>query len=128
MYFENLEVWKRSVTLCTEVYKVMAQQRDFGFKDQITRSSLSVASNIAEGYERDFDKDRVKFLSYAKASCAELRTQIHIGVNINYIDKNQGEQWLEESRQLSKMIYALMKKISAQRPAPSTKKDLNPKI
>lgn len=123
MYFENLEVWKRSVTLCTEVYKVMAQQRDFGFKDQITRSSLSVASNIAEGYERDFDKDRVKFLSYAKASCAELRTQIHIGININYIDKNQGEQWLEESRQLSKMIYALMKKISAQRPAPSTKKD-----
>ena len=123
MYFENLEVWKRSVTLCTEVYKAMAQQRDFGFKDQITRSSLSVASNIAEGYERDFDKDRVKFLSYAKASCAELRTQIHIGININYIDKNQGEQWLEESRQLSKMIYALMKKISAQRPAPSTKKD-----
>lgn len=123
MYFENLEVWKRSVTLCTEVYKVMAQQRDFGFKDQITRSSLSVASNIAEGYERDFDKDRVKFLSYAKASCAELRTQIHIGININYIDKNQGKQWLEESRQLSKMIYALMKKISAQRPAPSTKKD-----
>lgn len=123
MYFENLEVWKRSVTLCTEVYKVMAQQRDFGFKDQITRSSLSVASNIAEGYERDFDKDRVKFLSYAKASCAELRTQIHIGININYIDKNQGEQWLEESRQLSKMIYALMKKISAQRLAQRKTKD-----
>lgn len=123
MYFENLEVWKRSVTLCTEVYKVMAQQRDFGFKDQITRSSLSVASNIAEGYERDSDKDRVKFLSYAKASCAELRTQIHIGINIHYINKAQGQQWLEESRQLSKMIYALMKKISARRLAPRKTED-----
>ena len=102
MYFENLDVWKRSVTLCSEVYKAMAQQRDYGFKDQ--------------------------FLSYAKASCAELRTQIHIGININYIDKVQGQQWLEEARQLSKMIYALMRKISAPRPAISTKKDLKSEI
>lgn len=125
MYFENLDVWQRSVTLCTEVYKAMAQQRDFGFKDQITQSSLSVASNIAEGYERDTDKDRVKFLSYAKASCAELRTQIHIGININYIDKTQGQQWIEESKQLSKMIYALMKRLvpGAQLKAPRNLKN-----
>lgn len=113
MNFEDLDVWKRAARLCADVYKAMAGLRDFGFKDQITRSALSVASNIAEGYERDSDKDRVKFLSYAKASCAELRTQIYIGIEIGYIEKTSGLQWIDETKQLSKMIYCLMKKISA---------------
>lgn len=112
MYFEDLDVWKRAARLCADVYKAMAELRDYGFKDQITRSALSVASNIAEGYERDSDKDRVKFLSYAKASCAELRTQIYIGMEIGYIDREQGKNWAEETRQQSRMIYSLMKKLS----------------
>ncbi|GHA22945.1 four helix bundle protein [Oceanisphaera arctica] len=113
MHFEDLEVWKRSARLCADIYKGMASLKDYGFKDQITRSALSIASNIAEGYERDSDKDRARFISYAKASCAELRTQIYIGIEINYINREQGKVWVEETKQLSKMTYALMKKINA---------------
>lgn len=69
---------------------------------------MSIASNIAEGYERDSMKEKSRFLSFAKGSCGELRTQIYIGMDIGYIDKAQGKQWLEETRELSRMLYALM--------------------
>lgn len=109
MRFENLEVWKRSVGLSADIYNSTNRLRDFGFKDQITRSGLSIASNIAEGYERDSDKDRIKFLSYAKGSCGELRTQVHIGMKVGYIENGHGEHWLAETRTLSAMLYKLMK-------------------
>ena len=109
MKFEDLQVWKRSSRLCADIYKAFGECRDFGFKDQITRSALSIASNIAEGYERDMDKDRVKFLSYSKASCAELRTQVYIGMEIGYIERAEGKRWIAETQELSRMLYALMR-------------------
>ena len=71
MRFEDLDVWERSSRLCVELYKELASSKDFGFKDQLTRCSLSVPSNIAERFERDTDKDSNKFFYYAKGSCAE---------------------------------------------------------
>jgi four helix bundle protein len=107
--FEDLAVWKRSARLSCCVYKELRQLKDFGFKDQITRSSLSVPSNIAEGYERKSLKELLIFLSYAKGSCGELRTQIYIGVDIGYISKEVGQHWIEETRQISMMLSGLMK-------------------
>ena len=107
--FEDLEVWKRSARLSCSVYKELRQLKDFGFKDQITRSSLSVPSNIAEGYERKSLKELLNFLYYAKGSCGELRTQIYIGVDIGYISKEVGHYWIEETRQISMMLSGLMK-------------------
>ena len=109
MRFEDLEVWKRSSRLCVEVYKALACCKDYGFKDQITRCSLSVPSNIAEGFERETDKDSIKFFYYAKSSCGELRTQIYIGIEIGYIKKETGLLWKNEAEQLSKMLSALIK-------------------
>lgn len=113
MRFENLDVWKRAVGLSADVYRSLSNLRDYGFKDQITRSGLSVASNIAEGYERDTDKDRIKFLSYAKSSCGELRTQIHIGMQVGYIEHESGRRWLNETRTLSAMLYKLMQAMAS---------------
>ena len=109
MRFEDLEVWKRSCRLSVEIYKGLYHCKDYGFKDQITRSSLSVPSNIAEGFERNSDKDSVKFFYYAKGSCGELRTQIYIGIEIGYIAKEDGFAWKNEAEQLSKMLAALIK-------------------
>ncbi|TDB02882.1 four helix bundle protein [Halomonas marinisediminis] len=108
MRFEDLEVWKRAARLSTNIYQHFSDSRDFGFKDQITRSSLSIASNIAEGYERIGEKDRIRFLNYAKGSCGELRTQIYIGTQIGYIDRQVGKLWVEETHELSRMLYGLM--------------------
>ena len=66
--------------------------RDFGFRDQITRAGLSVPSNIAEGHERESYKEMANFLSYAKGSAGELRTQVYIGMEIGYIDHETGRR------------------------------------
>ena len=111
MAFEDLEVWKRSAGLSAEIYKEFSQLSDFGFKDQITRSGLSIPSNIAEGVERNSDKETMHFLSYAKGSCGEVRTQIHIGMKIDYLSSIKGNRWVLETKEISAMLVGLMNSI-----------------
>ena len=106
MRFEDLRVWQRSADLACEIYLHFKQSKEFGLKDQITRSALSISSNIAEGYERVTPKDYTRFLSYSKGSCGELRSQIYIALKIGEVDTT-------ETRELSRMISALMKSIDA---------------
>ena len=108
MKFEELDVWKRSARLSAEIYKNLRSLKDYGFKDQITRSGLSVPSNIAEGFERQSLKESLQFFSYAKGSCGELRTQIYIGVDIGYIDNEAGSLWINETKEISSMIVGLI--------------------
>ena len=109
MKFEDLEVWKRAAKLSGNIYKELRGLKDYGFKDQITRSGLSIPSNIAEGFERGSQKENIVFLSYSKGSSGELRTQIYIGVDICYIDKKVGQEWLKEAREISSMLSGLIK-------------------
>ncbi|MFW2605356.1 four helix bundle protein [Aliarcobacter butzleri] len=109
MKCERLEVWKRSCRLSVEVYKTFANCRDFGFKDQITRSSLSIGSNIAEGMEKESDKEKIRFIEIAKGSTAELITQVYIGIEINYIEKELGIKWTKELNEILKMLTGLKK-------------------
>ena len=83
--------------------------KDFGFKDQITRSALSIPSNIAEGYERASDKEIANFINYAKGSSGELITRIYIGIDIGYIEKQVGQTWLSETTKISKMLSGFIK-------------------
>ena len=106
--FENLELWKRSVALSTQIYKNFKKCNDFSFSSQITRSSLSIPSNISEGYERETIKDKNRFYTIAKGSAGELRTQIIIGIEIGYIEKKTGEEWTTETRELSAMLTGLI--------------------
>ena len=109
MKFEDLEVWKKAARLSAHIYKDLSGLKDYGFKDQITRSSLSVPSNIAEGFERESQKEGLTFLSYAKGFCGELRCQIYIGMDIGYIEKEVGRQWLKEAVEISSMLGGLIK-------------------
>ena len=95
MKCEKLEVWKRSCRLSVNTYKYFSSCKDFGFKDQITRSSLSIASNIAEGMEKESNKDKNRYLDISKGSVAELITQIFIGIEIDYIEKDIGFSWIK---------------------------------
>jgi four helix bundle protein len=112
MDFEKLMVWQRAKRLTVAVYEEMAPCRDLTFRSQITRSALSVPSNIAEGMERFSIKEKCQFLWIAKASCGELRTQIMIGREIGYISDSFAANWIPESRELSNMLCGLIKKIS----------------
>ena len=109
MRCERLDVWKRSCRLSVEVYKYFKECRDFGFKDQITRSSLCLASNIAEGLEKESDKEKIRFIEIARGSNAELITQIYIGIEIEYIEKEIGLSWIKELNEISRMLIGLKK-------------------
>ena len=112
MICKNLDVWKRSCRVSVEVYKYFKTSSDYSFKDQITRSSLSIASNIAEGMEKDSNKDKSRFLNISQGSISELMTQIYIGIEINYIKKEIGLQWIEELEQIIKMLSSLKKSLN----------------
>ena len=109
MKFEDLEVWKKSARLCADIYKELNELKDYNFKHQITSSALSISSNIAEGFERESQKECLNFLSYAKGSCGELRSQIYIGMEIDYIDRKRGKVWISEASEISAMLSGLIK-------------------
>jgi four helix bundle protein len=108
--FEDLEVWQKAYRLATEVYKSISGCKDYGFRDQITKSSLSIPSNIAEGFERNTNREFIHFLYIAKGSCGELRTQLYLATDIGYIDKENGHKLVSLAEEVSYMLNALIKK------------------
>ncbi len=113
MKCETLEVWKISARLASEVYLHFKECKDYGFKDQITRSALSIASNIAEGMEKPTFKDQCRFLDYAKGSAAEFCTQTYIGMKIEYIELETGKGWKDTSDHIMRMITNLEKSLTS---------------
>jgi four helix bundle protein len=109
---ERLEVWKRSCRLAVDLYQTLSESREFGFRDQVTRSALSVPSNIAEGYERDSDRELARFLRIAKGSCGELRTQLYIGLEAGFIDSRQAKLMIQEAIEISRMLQGLIRRCS----------------
>lgn len=90
--FRNLLIWQKSMSLTTKIYnstKKFPKEEIFALTSQIRRSSVSIPSNIAEGYGRDGNKDYLKFLNIATASLFEIQTQIEIAFNLKYITELQ---------------------------------------
>jgi len=113
---EDIEVWKRGCRLAVEIYRLSgkdALSKDWGLKDQMQRSAVSIPSNIAEGFERDSDAEFRRFLYIAKGSCGELRTQIYIAQALDYIDKPETQEIIQECVEISSMLHGLI--ISIQR-------------
>ena len=109
--FEDLEAWKLARSITKDVYFVAnkgAFRRDFGLRDQICRSSVSVMSNIAEGFERDGDREFVNFLSIAKGSSGELRSHLYVALDQNYISETEFSTIYERTDQNSRVIAGLM--------------------
>ena len=114
--FKDLIVWQKAKDLAIKVYEVSEEgdlNRDFGLRDQARRSAVSIASNLAEGDERDTDRESVRFFYIAKGSLAELRTQMEIAYEIGYLKKQFYESIETECITLGKMIGALIKKRKA---------------
>ena len=84
--FEDLEIWKEAMQQAVEVYENIKGCKDFAFKDQIQRAAVSVPSNIAEGFERNTNKEFIQFLYIAKGSNGELITQLYLTITFKYID------------------------------------------
>ncbi|AEI48391.1 S23 ribosomal protein [Runella slithyformis DSM 19594] len=97
------------LALAIDVYNTLADCKDYGLCDQMQRSSVSIPSNIAEGFEREYNKEFIRFLKVSKGSAGELRTQIYIAIGIGIIDNETGEILLDKSRHISSMLRNLIK-------------------
>ena len=110
--FRELQVWHKAKDLAVYIYKVTDENmfsRDYGLRDQIRRAAVSVASNIAEGDERDTNKDSVRFLYMAKGSLAEIITQTIIAKDIDYLKENEFNHIIKECEMIGKMLGKLIK-------------------
>jgi four helix bundle protein len=110
--FRALNVWQKSKNLAVRVYRISnigSLSKDFGLRDQIRGSAVSIPSNIAEGDERDTDKDSVRFFYMSKGSLAELRTQLLIAHEIGYLDLALYEDLDKECISIGKMLGKLIK-------------------
>jgi four helix bundle protein len=106
--FENLEIWQEAVELAVRVYALFRECRDFSFRDQVCRASVSVSSNIAEGYERDSNVEFIRYLFIAKASCGELRSQACVAQRLKLIEDQPAAALIEQARRLSRRIQKLI--------------------
>ena len=122
--FEDLEVWQRGCRLAVDVFKTFANCRNFTMQDQVQRSALSVPSNVAEGYERDSDKEFVRFLNISKGSCGELRTQLYISRKLEFLKKADSDRLIRESKEISAMLHGLSRAVTKRFP----KKTQRPKV
>ncbi len=111
MRFEELQVWKDAKMLTLEIYKCFNDLRDFGFKDQIQRASISVMNNIAEGYERKGSLELRRFLYYAKGSAGEIRSMLYIAQDLEYISKEKHSELFNLIESISKQITGFIKSL-----------------
>jgi len=107
--FEDILAWQKAKELAVIIYKLLRENKDYGFREQIQRASISVSNNIAEGFERSGDKEFRKFLYIAKGSCGEVRSMLHVGLELEYISKKDFNDTSELSIEISKMISGLIK-------------------
>jgi four helix bundle protein len=109
--FEDLNVWVKSKELSVLIYQLTNDgefKKDFGLRDQLRRASVSIVSNIAEGFERNGNKEFSRFLSLAKGSAGEIRAQLYISRELKYINEMEFNSLSEKVTEVSKMLSGLM--------------------
>ena len=110
--FEDIEAWQKARELTKEIYKVSKERafsKDFGLRDQMRRAGVSVMSNIAEGFERSGTGEFMQFLSIAKGSVGEVKSQLYVAIDQEYLDKKTFNRLYTLASDVSKMTAGLIK-------------------
>ena len=109
--FEDLIVWQKSRELNKRIYSITSDSnfnKDYSLRDQIRRASISILSNIAEGFDRSGNKEFIQFLSIAKGSASELRAQLYVAFDLNYLSKDEFDYIFQLINEIGKMLTGLM--------------------
>ncbi|MCO6498825.1 MAG: four helix bundle protein [Vicingus serpentipes] len=110
--FEDIIAWKKAQDLAVEVYGVFKESKDFGFRDQICRATVSISNNIAEGFDRSSNADFKRFLFISLASCSEVRSMLYLAERLNYLDKEKAELLRENCIEISKITAGFIKSLN----------------
>jgi four helix bundle protein len=109
--FEDMEAWRQARVLCLEIYRVSGKgsfAKDFGLRDQIRRASISIMSNMAEGFERSGTGEFIQFLAIAKGSAGEIKSQLYIALDQGYITREDFGRLSGLASDTARMIAGLM--------------------
>lgn len=109
--FEEIKAWQEAHRLTIDVYEALKDNRDFSFRDQIQRASVSVMNNIAEGFERKSNKEFKQFLYIAKGSCGEVRSMLRLGEGLGYVTPIKSQELILQATQISKMLSGFIKQL-----------------
>lgn len=109
--FEDLQIWQKAKTITVDIYSIFRSSKDFSFRDQIQRASVSIMNNIAEGFERKGNKEFTHFLSIAKGSAGEVRSMLVLATELSYISHEENIKLSSEVTEVSMMIAGLMKSL-----------------
>jgi four helix bundle protein len=107
--FEDLGVWQKSFKLAVDIFEITKLDKNYVIKDHLIKTALSVASNIAEGFERSSNKEYIRFLDILKGSSGELRTQLMFAQAVNIIEFSKAEEMITECKEVGKMLGGLIK-------------------
>jgi four helix bundle protein len=110
--FEDLDIWNESRKFAADIYKLTLGEsfkRDYGLREQIQRAAVSILSNIAEGFERENNKEFINFLKYAKGSAGEVRAQLHLALDLGYIGDDEFKNIHSHVLSISKQLSGFMK-------------------
>ncbi len=110
--FEDIIAWQKSRELTKDIYGLFRDSRDFGFKDQIQRASVSIMNNIAEGFERRGDKEFKHFLFIAKGSCGEVRSMLYLAIELKYISQEEFIRLNNLTTEISKVLSGFIKTLN----------------
>jgi four helix bundle protein len=116
--FEDFVAWQKARVLTADIYKLTEHGRfagDFGLKNQIQRASVSIMSNIAEGFERGRAAEFHQFLSIAKSSCAELRSQLYVALDAGYVNKDKFTELMSKANEVGRIIGGLRAAVERKR-------------
>ena len=109
--FEDIIAWQKSQDLAVEIYKTFGVLKDYSFKDQICRASVSISNNIAEGFDRSSNADFSRFLYIALGSCSEVRSMIYLAEKLAYTSHDKKEFFINLTEEISKIIRGLIKSL-----------------
>ena len=114
-YLKKLGVWKKSTELVVEIYRLvkkLPKEELYSLSDQMRRAAVSIPSNIAEGRNRDSDKEYVRFLYIARGSLGEIQTQLYICVQLGYLKESDTDIAFNLCEEVGKMLNTLISKIN----------------
>ena len=111
--FEDIIAWQKAQDLAVDIYIIFSKSKDFGFKDQIQRASVSISNNIAEGFDRMSVKEFVRFLYISTSSCSEVKSMLYLSQRLGYTTYDETLTLIEKSNEVSKIIRGFIKSISS---------------
>lgn len=110
--FEDIIVWQKSQDLALAIYTEFSENKDFNFKNQITKAAVSISNNIAEGFDRNSNPEFKRFLNFASASNSEVRSMLYLSERLNYLSIEAAQELITFTLEISRLLYGLKKSLN----------------